>query len=60
MTGVPQQNATIICSSPFAAGAVEGTWRLEVFVMDAVGNSRYYTTAQLQAAGLPHEVTVTR
>jgi hypothetical protein len=59
-TGVPQQNATIICSIPLPAGAAEGKWSLDIFIMDAVGNSRQYNAQQLQAAGFPHEVTVTR
>ncbi|HEX6370063.1 MAG TPA: Ig-like domain-containing protein [Longimicrobium sp.] len=56
---VGQQNATIVCAIPFKAGATEGTWKLNVFVMDAVGNSRQYGWEQLRAAGLPYEVTVT-
>ena len=60
VTGVPQQSATIVCNIPIAAGAVEGKWSLDVYISDAVGNSRRYTTEQLKAAGFPHEVTVTR
>lgn len=55
-----RQNATLVCNLPLPAGSAAGTWRLWVFVMDAVGNSRAYTWEQLQAAGLPYEVTVTR
>lgn len=57
--GAGQQNATLVCNIPLPAGAMAGTWRLWVLVMDAVGNSRQYTWDQLQAAGLPYQVTVT-
>ena len=60
VTGVPQQNATIICHIPIAAGAVEGNWSLSVYISDAVGNSSSYTSEQLRALGFPYEVTVTR
>jgi hypothetical protein len=56
---VGQQDATIVCAIPLTAGATDGTWKLDVFVMDAVGNSRQYSWEQLRAAGLPYEVTVT-
>lgn len=60
VTGVPQRNATIICSIPVSASAPEGRWRLDVFIMDAVSNSRRYTWEQLRDAGFAYEVTVTR
>lgn len=62
--GEPQggaaQNATIVCTITIPAGAPAGKWALVILLKDAVGNNRMYTAAQLQAAGLPHEVTVTR
>jgi adhesin/invasin len=57
---VPQSAVTLACSIPVSANGVEGKWRLEVLVRDAVGNLRIYTSAQLRDAGLPYEVTVTR
>jgi hypothetical protein len=60
ITGVAQRNATIVCSIPIAAAGVEGKWKLDVYIADAVGNSCSYTWEQLRDAGFVHEITVTR
>jgi uncharacterized protein YjdB len=55
------KTATVKCSIYFGQSAVNGTWQVEqVLVYDAVGNIRWYTTPQLQAAGFPTTLTVTR
>jgi hypothetical protein len=58
--GGPAQNATLVCTISIPAGGAAGRWPLAILLRDAMGNTRQYTSAQLQAAGLPHEVTVTR
>jgi hypothetical protein len=60
VTGLPQQNATFVCSILVPAVAAEGKWSLSIFVVDAVGNYRHYTSNLLKDAGLTYEVTVTR
>jgi hypothetical protein len=55
------KTATVKCSIFFGQSAVDGTWLVDsVVVYDAVGNFRYYNAAQLQAAGFPSTLTVTR
>lgn len=55
------KTATVKCSIYFGQSAVNGTWQVEqVLVYDAVGNIRWYTTPQLQAAGFRTTLTVTR
>jgi hypothetical protein len=55
------KTATLKCSIYFGQSAVDGTWLVaQVLVYDAVGNIRWYNTEQLQAAGFPTTLTVTR
>lgn len=57
----PLEGITFGCSVPVPASAAAGTWSINnVLLVDAVGNFRTYSTAQLKAAGFPYEVTVTR
>ena len=58
--GGPRQNATLVCSIAVPSGGAAGRWQLDITLKDELANTRHYTSAQLQAAGLPYEVTVTR
>lgn len=49
------------CTLAFGVSAPSGTWQVAtVMLYDAVGNYRAYDTAELQAAGFPTTLTVTR
>lgn len=57
----PLEGVTLGCSVPVPGSAAAGAWSINnVLLIDAVGNFRTYSTAQLRAAGFPFEVTVTR
>jgi hypothetical protein len=59
--GRSSQGVTFRCAVPVAGSAPTGTWVIgDVYLFDAVGNYRRYTTEQLKAAGFPSEVTVVR
>ena len=45
---------------PFQQFSEAGTWKLNVFVIDAVGNSRFLTDTDLANAGFPTELQVTQ
>jgi hypothetical protein len=49
------------CPLTFGVSAPSGTWQVSMVVLyDVVGNSRAYLTPELQAAGFPTTLTVTR
>lgn len=55
------QGLVFRCSVMVSEYGVEGEWRVEsVDLMDVAGNSRDYSTAELQAEGFPTSVTVIR
>jgi len=53
-------NGTYNCSGSFVPGMETGQWRVQFLELrDRVDNSRYYTTGDLAAMGLPTTVQVT-
>lgn len=59
--GGTAKTATLKCTLTFGPSAVSGTWQVVmVSLYDVVGNRRSYSAAQLQAAGFPTTLTITR
>lgn len=60
LEGEGVKTGTFKCSVTVPANAAAGTWTIRLEVLDRTRNLRQYTSEQLQAAGLPYEITVTR
>lgn len=60
LEGQGVKTGTFRCTITVPADAPAGKWKLELEVLDRPRNLRIYTSEQLQAAGLPYEITVTR
>jgi hypothetical protein len=60
LEGEGVKTGTFKCSITVPANAVAGKWAITLEILDRTRNLRVYRSEQLQAAGLPHEITVTR
>ena len=60
LEGEGVQTGTFKCSVTVPANAAAGKWTIMLEVLDRTRNLRRYTSEQLQAAGFPFEITVTR
>ena len=58
--GVGAQTATFTCSILIPTNSNPGTWGLQIELVDRARNRWVFSTAQLQTAGFPHAITVTR
>lgn len=58
--GVGAQTSTFTCSQLLSGNSVTGTFLLEIELVDTARNRWRFSSAQLQAAGFPHEVVVTQ
>lgn len=58
--GVGARTSTFTCSKFISGNSVTGTFLLEIELVDRARNRWRFSSAQLQAAGHPHQVTVTK
>ncbi|HEY0025723.1 MAG TPA: Ig-like domain-containing protein [Longimicrobium sp.] len=58
--GVGAQTSAFTCSRFIPANSGAGTYLLEIELVDRARNRWRFSSAQLQAAGLPHEVVATQ
>jgi hypothetical protein len=60
LAGVGAQTSTFTCSQAISGLSATGTFLLEIELTDRARNRWRFSSAQLQAAGFPHQVTVTK
>jgi hypothetical protein len=58
--GIGAAAGTFHCSVIVPSNGAVGAWGIDVYLDDVVGNTRRYTSEELQAAGFPYRVLVSR